>query len=226
MLKKNNLPPVITIDGPSSSGKGTISYLLAKRLGWHFLDSGVLYRTLALIALQQKIELTSAEELAKLASNLQVELITETQLKIIYNNKDITNLIRSEECSSGASKVAVIAEVRQALLPVQRSFRREPGLVTDGRDMGTIVFPDAKLKIFLTASLEERAKRRFQQLQAQGIHVTLHEISEQLMLRDRRDKGRQAAPLVQPEGSRLIDTTELGIDEVLEQLVTLVEQMF
>jgi cytidylate kinase len=226
MLKQNNLPSVITIDGPSSSGKGTISYLLAKRIGWHFLDSGALYRTLAWLAFQQGIDLVASEELIEIAANLHIKLIIDTKLKVIHQDQDITKLIRSEKCSSGASMVAVIPEIREALIPVQRKFRQEPGLVTDGRDMGTVVFPDAKLKIFLTASLEERAKRRFQQLQEQGIHVTLHDVSTQMMERDLRDEKREVAPLLQAAGARFIDTTKLGIDEVLEQLVTLIEQVF
>lgn len=222
----NKLPPVITVDGPSSSGKGTISLLLARRLGWNFLDSGAIYRTLAWLALRENIELIYGEKLVELAANLEIKIIVDDALKVFYAGQEITDLIRSEECGLAASKVSAIPEVRSVLLPVQRKFRQAPGLVTDGRDMGTVVFPDAEVKIFLTASLAKRAKRRYQQLQEQGIHATLQEVSEQLRLRDKRDQERTIAPLVLAPGAKIIDTTNLGVNEVLEQLLVLVRQVF
>jgi cytidylate kinase len=209
--------PVITIDGPSGSGKGTVGELLAKRLGWHFLDSGALYRALALTALKRDVDLTDMFSLRELAINLNVEFILDC--KIILMGQDISTEIRSVECGLAASKIAIIPEIRKALLDCQRNFRQAPGLVADGRDMGTVVFPDAQLKIFLKARQEERAKRRYRQLQQQGINVSLHDVFRDLQKRDKRDKLRDVAPLKPAVDAKVIDTTRLTIDEVLRKIL-------
>lgn len=202
--------PVITIDGPSGSGKGTISQLLAKKLGWHYLDSGFLYRTLGCAALKQHIALTDVAALKKLAVNIKKQKIA---------NSDI----RTEACSIASSQVSKLPEVRQVLLEQQRNFRRAPGLVADGRDMGTVVFPDADIKIFLTASCKARAKRRYQQLQDQGINVSLPNILQDLKERDARDCERSVSPLKPAKAARIVDTTKLSIDEVLQEIIGLCE---
>lgn len=212
--------PVITIDGPSGAGKGTISQLLAQQLGWHFLDSGSLYRILALAVLQQNIGFENVEQLQQLALDLDVEFSE----KIILFGVDVTQDIRTEACSLAASKVAAIPEVRRALLQRQKDFRQAPGLVADGRDMGSVVFPDAKCKFFLTASTEERAKRRWQQLQEQGINVSLHEILQDLRERDARDIQRKVSPLKPAKDAIIIDTTDISIEEVLQQILVVVEK--
>ncbi len=211
--------PVITIDGPSGSGKGTVGELLAKKLGWHFLDSGALYRALALTALKQHIDLTDVSALRELAINLDIEFILDC--KIILKGQDVSREIRTEECSLAASKVAVLPEIRKVLLNRQREFRRTPGLVADGRDMGTVVFPEAQLKIFLIADQKERAERRYRQLQQQGINVSLHDVFQDLLNRDKRDELRNVAPLKPASDAKVIDTTKLTIDEVLRKILEL-----
>lgn len=220
--------PVITIDGPSGSGKGTISQLLAKALGWHYLDSGALYRVLAFDAVEQGIELFDEHHLAALAKDLPVKFIPQRDgsTHILLENRDITHAIRTEEIGNAASKVGSLPAVRKALLERQHSFRQLPGLVTDGRDMGTVIFPDAPLKIFLSASAEERARRRYQQLKEKGISVSLGDLCNELIERDKRDQQRQVAPLAPAADAVIIDTTVLSIDEVLQQVKGLANKAF
>ena len=211
--------PVITIDGPGGTGKGTIGHLLAQNLGWHYLDSGALYRVLAYAAIKQGIQFDNEAELAKLAADLPIKFVErDSRSVVLLEGRDITEAIRGEEIGTGASRAGVWPAVRQALLQCQRDFRQPPGLVTDGRDMGTIVFPDAPLKIFLQASPEERAKRRYHQLKGKGINVSLDALCSELIERDLRDQQRQAAPLRPAMDAIIIDTTHLSIDEALRQV--------
>lgn len=216
--EKKSPIPVITIDGPSGSGKGTISHLLAQELGWHFLDSGAIYRAAAWVAIATQTPIEE-DSLLPLATNLALNFSvpsSEQLLRIFWRQQDITDDIRTEEISQLASKLGGYPKVRQALLAYQRAFRRAPGLVADGRDMGSIVFPDAQLKIFLEASLEERAKRRYLQLKAKGKHVSLNAVRAELEQRDRQDRQRPVAPLIVPKEAITIDTTHLSIQEVLQ----------
>lgn len=209
---------MITIDGPSGSGKGTISHLLAQELGWHFLDSGAIYRAAAWIAIATETPIEE-DSLLPLATNLALNFSiqsSEQLLRIFWRQQDITDDIRTEEIGQLASKLGGYSKVRQALLAYQRAFRRAPGLVADGRDMGSIVFPDAQLKIFLEASLEERAKRRYLQLKVKGKHVSLNAVRAELEQRDRQDRQRPVAPLIAPKEAITIDTTHLSIQEVLQ----------
>lgn len=214
---------VITIDGPSGTGKGTISQMLAKKLGWHFLDSGSLYRILAYAVRKCGIDFNEISKLTNLAENLNVSFKEDSQkqVAILLDNLDITNDIRSQNCANDASIVASIPEVREALLQRQRDFLKPPGLVTDGRDMGTVVFPDANLKIFLTASEQERAKRRYLQLINEGKEADLAEILTQINIRDSRDRSREVSPLQPAQDAITIDTTQLSKLEVLEEIVQL-----
>lgn len=208
--------PVITIDGPSGSGKGTLSLLLAKRLGWHFLDSGAIYRALAYAVLEQAIDKNDDEAICKLAYQLSLFFEEDTKTKaskIFLHDQEITERLRAEAVGSMASQVAVHSKVRAALLQIQRDFLKSPGLVADGRDMGTVVFPKASHKFFLTASLEERARRRYKQLQQT---IAYEAILAELSIRDQRDKQRSVAPLKPAEDAILIDTTGLSVEEVLE----------
>jgi len=210
--------PVITLDGPSGSGKGTVGRAVAERLGWHFLDSGALYRVLGLAALRHGVALDDEATLATLAQDLDVTFQGE---RVILEGEDVSGAIRSEEAGAAASKVAALPAVRQALLARQRAFRRLPGLVADGRDMGTVVFPDAPLKVFLEASAEERARRRHAQLKAQGHDVNLDQIVADIRARDRRDRERAVAPLKPAEDAVVIDTTELAPEAVIEEILDL-----
>lgn len=211
--------PVITIDGPSGSGKGTIAQLLAKKLKWHFLDSGVLYRVIGWAVLNAKIDPSDLPALNNIMSHIQIQMhVSEIgdEPKIICNNHDVTEEIRSEACSQMASITSAIPQVRAALLDRQRQMRQSPGLVTDGRDMGTVVFPDATLKFFVTASLEERAKRRYNQLKRKGKDVSLPDVCKELSVRDERDSNRAIAPLTPADDVILIDTTNLDIESVMQ----------
>lgn len=216
--------PVITIDGPSGSGKGTVSRRVAIQLHWHFLDSGALYRLVALAARHHAVALENEATLKTLATYLDVEFEAVDggiESRIVLEGEDVTNAIRSEECSRDASVVAALPAVREALLERQRAFREPPGLVADGRDMGTVVFPDARLKVFLTASREERAQRRYKQLSEKGIDASLQRILGELAARDARDSERSVSPLRPAVGAVIIDTSDIGIDEVVARVLSL-----
>ena len=219
--------PVVAIDGPVGSGKGTIARRVATSLGWHLLDSGALYRLVALASLKRDVAETEEEDLAALASDLSVEFETDQSgnERIFLDGEDVTIDIRSEECSRVASAVAAFSGVRAALLEIQRGFRRKPGLVADGRDMGSTVFPNAFLKVYLTASAEERAKRRHKQLKDKGIDVSLPALSRDIEDRDRRDSERSVAPLRPAEGARLLDSSNLTIDEVTQTVLDWVHEL-
>jgi len=206
--------PVIAIDGPSASGKGTIAKRVADELSFHYLESGALYRLIALVSLRNR--LTDADALAEVAGQMAVDWVGE---KILLSDQDVTLDVRSEEVSKRASEVAKIPEVRKRLLKRQRAFRRPPGLVADGRDMGTVVFPDATLKVFLTASPEVRAERRYKQLIDKGIPANLRSLSRDLAERDARDRNRTVAPLVPAPDSQVLDSSALSIEAVAELIV-------
>ncbi|MDA0425360.1 (d)CMP kinase [Stutzerimonas frequens] len=215
--------PVITIDGPSGSGKGTVAALLAGKLGWNFLDSGALYRLLAFAARNHGVDLTNEEALKVLAEHLDVQFGAARDgrgMIIILEGEEVTEAIRNESVGAGASQVAALPVVRTALLQRQKAFREAPGLVADGRDMGTVVFPDAPLKIFLTASAEERARRRYLQLKARGDDVNLASLLEEIRERDERDTQRAVAPLKPADDAIQLDSTTLSIEEVLQRILS------
>jgi len=212
------LPNVIAVDGPAASGKGTIAAGAASALGFHYLDSGSLYRLVALKALRTGIGFDDEPALARLAAGLDVRFDDGV---ITLDGADATVAIRQEDVSAGASRVAVHGAVRRALIERQRGFRRLPGLVADGRDMGTVVFPDARLKVFVTASAEERARRRHKQLIAKGISITMDSLLRDIRERDARDTGRAAAPLKPASDAVLLDTTNLTIDEAIARVLAL-----
>ena len=212
-----NSIPVIAIDGPSASGKGTVAQLAAEKLGFHYLDSGALYRIVALAAQQQGISWSHAAALGKLAESLQIEF---KNGEIYLDNALVTEAVRSEEMSRGASEVAVHPQVRDALFDLQQSFRKAPGLVADGRDMGSVVFTDAKLKVFLTASVEVRAERRYHQLVGKGMTADLAQILADLQQRDLRDSQRSASPLIQTPDAVFLDTTNRNINQAVEFVLT------
>jgi CMP/dCMP kinase len=226
----NKPAPVVTIDGPGSSGKGTVGRLLARTLGWHFLDSGALYRALAFMMDQEKIAVEDKRGLEALTRklNLEFEFISEPsnayRVKVLLNGKDVTQALLTESCGNRASEIAVFPQVREALLEKQRAFRKPPGLVADGRDMGSVIFPNAELKIFLSASVQERARRRYRQLKEQGINVSLGTIETELKARDERDEGRSFAPLKSAEDAILVDTTDVSIAKVVEHIEQLIRE--
>jgi len=218
--------PVLTLDGPSGVGKGTICLRVAGELGWHILDSGSLYRLTALTA-KRNSSLKNTKQLIEIAKNLDVNYMAENKcLKISLGAEDVTEAIRAEDVGVMASRIAAIPELREALLGRQKAFATAPGLVADGRDMGTVVFPRAELKIFLTASAEERAKRRYNQLKDKGIDANLPELVIELEERDKRDSTREVSPLVAAEDAVTIDTTDLGIEEVFSEVMKLVKSRF
>jgi cytidylate kinase len=219
-----NKVPIITIDGPSGSGKGTISRRIAHRLAWHLLDSGALYRLVALAARRQGLSLANEVAVADLAAGLDFRFESGpegAETRILLGEEDVTEAVRSEQCGNDASTIAVLPRVRRALLDKQRIFSAPPGLVADGRDMGTVVFPAADLKIFLTASREERAERRHKQLKEKGVDVSLTNLLEDIARRDARDHSRPTAPMKPASDAVLVDTTALGIDEVVSRIVDL-----
>jgi CMP/dCMP kinase len=204
--------PVLAVDGPGGAGKGTLCRRVAKRLGWHLLDSGALYRLVALAAADTATTLDDEPALAALARDLQARFTGE---RVLLGGRDVTEEIRTEACGERASRVAALPAVRTALVGLQRGFRRPPGLVADGRDMGTVIFPEAELKVFLTASAEERAMRRYKQLKEKGFDVNLRDLSAEVAARDRRDAERAVAPLRPAPDACVLDSTELSIDEVV-----------
>jgi CMP/dCMP kinase len=218
--------PVVTVDGPSGAGKGTISHLLAKHKDWHFLDSGAIYRVLAVAALHHGMEPEDEDAIVPLATGLDVsfEFSSEGTQQIILEGEDVTSTIRTEEVGAVASKVASLPRVREALLRRQRGFQLEPGLVADGRDMGTVVFPNANAKTFFTAPSEARAERRQLQLQNKGHDVSISRLLADIEARDDRDKNRSVAPLVPAEDAFVIDSTSLTIEQVMVEVIAFVEQ--
>lgn len=215
--------PVITIDGPGGSGKGTVSLRLAQLLGWNLLDSGALYRLVAVSAIKAGLgQDTEAGIVGALAANLDAEFsVQHSRVKVLLDGEDVSEYLRTEEVSVLSSKLAVLAPVRQALVEKQRAFRQPPGLVADGRDMGTVIFTDAELKIYLTASVETRAQRRYKQLKEKGESVNLSRLFREIEERDRRDETRQLAPLRPAIDSHVIDSSELSVDEVLASILAL-----
>ncbi len=221
--------PVITIDGASGTGKGVVTHLVAKQLGWRLLDSGALYRVLALAAEKHQIPLDDESALVNQAEHLDVQFVaTDVSLPptILLEGQDVTEVIRTEKIGNSASKIGALPLVRQALLDRQRAFRQAPGLATDGRDMGTVIFPDADVKIFLIASPEERARRRYNQLKEKGINVNLGDLILELKERDKRDQERTVAPLRPAEDAICIDTDQLNIEQVVDLVMAAVRKVF
>ena len=214
--------PVLTIDGPSGAGKGTVSRAVAKQLGWNYLDSGSIYRSLAIAVLQQQIALTDTAAVVEIAKAMQLEFECRDELGVKLNGTNITVQLSTETTGNTASIIAAYPEVRQVLLQKQKDFKQAPGLVADGRDMGTVVFPDAQKKVFLTASAEERAKRRYKQLIEKGISANLAQITQEIEARDKRDSGRKNAPLIAAKNALIIDSSDLSISQVIETVLNLV----
>ena len=214
-------PPVIAIDGPSGSGKGTIASELASKLDFNYLDSGAIYRTLGIAVQKANVDFMNHAQIVEIYNKSDISFESDKPHNVILNGKDVSMLIRSQMGSDSASKLGQIPEIRDILLEGQRAYRREPGLVADGRDMGTTVFPDASLKIFLTASVKERANRRYKQLITKGIDATLPDLLQDLKERDKRDTERTVSPLKPAEDAVTLDSTDLTIDEVVNQILKL-----
>jgi cytidylate kinase len=208
--------PVITIDGPTASGKGTVAHKVADHLGFHLLDSGALYRLTALQAIRRDTSLTDEHALAKLAEHMHISFTGEA---VFLSNENVTDAIRQEEVGNTASKIAAFPGVRQALFALQLAFRKTPGLVADGRDMGTVIFPNAPMKVFLTASVAARAERRYKQLIAKGFSANMEDLLMDLKARDDRDTHRAIAPLVPAEGAHVLDTSFMTVDEAVTQVL-------
>ncbi|MBT3015844.1 MAG: (d)CMP kinase [Candidatus Thiodiazotropha endolucinida] len=211
--------PVITVDGPSGSGKGTLAQRIAEALGWHFLDSGAIYRVLGLMVERAGIGGENVDKITDMAKSMPLSF---DQGRVLLDGEDVSRIIRTETIGNAASKVAALPQVREALLAWQRNYARSPGLVADGRDMGTVVFPQAKVKIFLTASAEERAQRRYKQLKEKGLGVNLARLTEEIRERDERDSKRAVAPLVASESAYQLDSTAMTIDEVYGQAMQII----
>ena len=219
--------PVITIDGPGGTGKGSLSLRLKRTLGWFMLDSGALYRALAFSVSERDVSSQDEKGLLEVARSVNVEFLDDgLQSSVILNGQDISNLIRTEDIGTLASKLAASASIRAVLLQKQREFLKSPGLVADGRDMGTTVFPDAALKIFLTASIEERSLRRLKQLKEKGITARLARLSQEIAERDNRDSKREESPMKPAKDAEILDTTGLGLDEVVSLAEKLIETRF
>jgi cytidylate kinase len=214
--------PVLTIDGPSGAGKGTVSRAVAKKLGWHYLDSGSIYRSLAIAILKQNVELTNEPEIVKIAQSMALEFECDDELGVKLDGEDITSQLGLESTGNAASVIAALPEVRRVLLQKQRDFKKMPGLVADGRDMGTVVFPDAEIKVFLTASATERARRRYKQLIEKGIDANLSLLTNEIEERDRRDTERKTAPLAMASDALYIDSSDMTIDSVIEEILNLI----
>ncbi|MWQ29564.1 (d)CMP kinase [Glaesserella parasuis] len=216
---------VITVDGPSGAGKGTLCHALAEKLGFAFLDSGAIYRILALAAVKQGIAFESETALAQLGRNLNVKFVPENnEIQVILDGENVGDQIRTAQAGQNASKIAVYPQVREALLQRQRDFRSPKGLIADGRDMGTVVFPEAEIKFFLDASAEERTRRRVKQLQEKGFNANFDEILAEIKERDFRDRNRPVAPLVPAKDAMILDSTHLSIEEVIQQALDYIAQ--
>lgn len=222
-----DLPPVLAIDGPSGAGKGAVSAAVARRLGWNALDSGAVYRSVALAALERDVSADDEAALVELTRNVHLTFRAgEGGIDVYLDDRDVGDSLRTEAVSVMASRVAAIPAVRAELLELQRACRAMPGLVADGRDMGTIVFPDAELKVFLEASVEERAKRRYKQLKEKGESVMLSRLFRDMQARDRRDRERAVAPTVPASDAVVVDSTHLSLEQVIEHVVGLARQRF
>ncbi|MCF7964808.1 (d)CMP kinase [Methylobacter sp. Wu8] len=214
--------PVLTIDGPSGAGKGTVSRAVAKKLGWNYLDSGSIYRSLAIAVLKQAVDLEDETAVVNVAQTMTLEFDCNDELVVRLDSEDITAQLGLESTGNVASIVAALPEVRRVLLQKQKDFKRLPGLVADGRDMGTVVFPEAEYKVFLTASAAERAKRRYKQLIEKGNDANLAQITNEIEERDRRDMERKAAPLAMASDALYIDSSDMTLDSVIEEVLNLI----